>query len=206
MAKSQLIKDIASNKISVEEGLQRLLVITSNFDNSKIHRWILSEINGYNHESSLPNYRKNIGYRLVYSGINGNFKMENQPLSLLYFSEQFREGINRNDIYINIKSIESIIKNDGTAGEDLTYLAPDVLKNTSIRCYKIYKEYSNLSLEQVLSNIKSKLILFLLDLEKQFGNLDNLDVEEGHITSEKADAVSNRFSEIIYDGKIEKNG
>lgn len=206
MAKSQLIKDIASNKISVEEGLQRLLVITSNFDNSKINRWILSEINGYNHESSLPNYRKNIGYRLVYSGINGNFKMENQPLSLLYFSEQFREGINRNDIYINIKSIESIIKNDGTAGEDLTYLAPDVLKNTSIRCYKIYKEYSNLSLEQVLSNIKSKLILFLLDLEKQFGNLDNLDLEEGHITLEKADAVSNRFSEIIYDGKIEKNG
>lgn len=29
MAKSQLIKDLATNKISLEEGLQRLLVISS---------------------------------------------------------------------------------------------------------------------------------------------------------------------------------
>ena len=68
---------------------------------------------------------------------------------------------------------------------DLTSLAFDIYENTGIKCSKIFQEYNKISLEHILSNIKSKLILFLIDLEKQFGNLDNLDIEENQLTVDK---------------------
>ncbi|NTR08273.1 hypothetical protein HQ903_12495, partial [Enterococcus faecium] len=106
---------------------------------------------------------------------------------------------------ISIKSIERIILKNETVCEDLTYLAPDILKNTDIICYEIFKEYSNLSLEHLLSNIKSKLILFLINLEHQFGNLDTLDIEKEIITTEKVKTLSNTFEQLMYDGKVDQN-
>ena len=58
MAKSQLIKDIATNNISLEEALQRLLLITSELDDLDISNWILSELNGYNSEDIIRNTEK----------------------------------------------------------------------------------------------------------------------------------------------------
>ncbi|BBD23998.1 hypothetical protein [Enterococcus faecalis] len=205
MAKSQLIKDIATNNISLEEALQRLLLITSELDDLDISNWILSELNGYNSEDIIPEYRKNISYRLIYSGINGNFQITNQPLPLHYFSEKIRTCFSDITVKESIKSIESIVEKGEKVGMDLTSLAFDIYENTGIKCSKIFQEYNKISLEHILSNIKSKLILFLIDLEKQFGNLDNLDIEENQLTVDKKEAASNSFSEIVYDGKVANN-
>lgn len=76
MVKSQLIKDITINKISIEEGLQRLLLISSELNNEELMKWILGELNGYKDGDSLPEYRKNIGSQLQYSGINGSYRVK----------------------------------------------------------------------------------------------------------------------------------
>ncbi|MGC6653550.1 hypothetical protein ACP0G4_28845, partial [Escherichia coli] len=54
MVKSQLIKDITTNQISLEEGLQRLLIITDSLENKPLKDWILNELNGYGDVESLP--------------------------------------------------------------------------------------------------------------------------------------------------------
>lgn len=87
MAKSQLIKDLATNKVSLEEALQRLLVITSELKNEELKKWILGELNGYSVETELPSYRKNIGSDLIYSGINGSYKVTNVALPLNFLSD-----------------------------------------------------------------------------------------------------------------------
>lgn len=202
MTKSQLIKDVATNKIDLEESLQRLLIITSELDNEMISEWIISELNGYGQDDIIPNYRKRISYRIVYSGINGKLKMTNQTLPLHYFSKEVRDDIDEITVKESIKVIENIAKNGEKIGFDLTALASDVFENTGIQCYKIFQEYSNISFEQLLSNVKTRLILFLLDLEKQFGNLDNLDIETEKITSDKKEEVTKRFAQLFYDGKV----
>lgn len=206
MTKSQLIKDIATNKVSLEESLQRLLIITSELDNEIIYGWIISELNGYNKDAIIPDYRKKISYRIVYSGFNGRVNMTNQTLPLHYFSKQFRNDIDEVTVNESIRVIENLVENRETIGYDLTAFASDIFENTGIKCYKIFQEFSNVSFQQLLSNVKSKLILFLLDLEKQFGSLDNLDIETENITSEKKEEAFNSFSEIVYDGKVATNG
>ncbi|MCM1571995.1 hypothetical protein LVU50_02085 [Latilactobacillus sakei subsp. carnosus] len=40
MAKSQLIKDVATNQITVEETLQRLLIITDDLNIVEMKEWL----------------------------------------------------------------------------------------------------------------------------------------------------------------------
>ncbi|WP_157051876.1 hypothetical protein [Companilactobacillus kimchiensis] len=77
MAKSQLIKNIVQQSISIEEGLERLLVISYPLDDQDIKTWIIHELKGYSKTNRIPSYRQNPNYEIKYSGINGSFKVEN---------------------------------------------------------------------------------------------------------------------------------
>lgn len=199
VAKSQLIKDLATNGISLEEGLQRLLVISSELKNEELTNWIIGELNGYSNKAELPDYRKNIGSNVVYSGLNGSFKVTNVTLPNHYFPKQFREVVSETPIRTNIRGIEKTLKEDGKIGMDLTDLAGAVYEETGIQCYKIFKEYSRLSLEEIISNVKNKLILLLLYLEREFGNLDDLDIDVGILTDDKTKKVKESVRKIFYD-------
>lgn len=203
MAKSQLIKDLATNKISLEEALQRLLVITSELNNEELNKWILGELNGYSIETELPSYRKNIASHLVYSGINGPYKVTNVALPLNFLSEDIREIVKQTPLRTSIRGIEKMLELDGKLGMDLMDLAGDIYKNTGIGCYKIFKEYSRISIEEVVSNVKNKLLLFLIDLEKEFGNLDNMDIDLGIITDEQSQKIKKTVNRIYYDNTDE---
>lgn len=203
MVKSQLIKDITTNQISLEEGLQRLLIITDSLENKPLKKWILNELKGYTDVDDLPDYRKNIGCITKYSGLNGQFQMKNQPMPSSFVPNEFKDLLTVAHATESIKVIERIIENNEAVGSDLTDLAAIVYKKTGVRCYKINKEYSLISYEGIRSNIKNMLITILLDLEKNFGVLDSMDIDTHIITKEKSEELNRQFNNIFYDGKSE---
>ena len=83
MAKSKVIKELASNEISLEVALNRLLIIASDIENDELAQWVENELNGYSDGAELPAYRVIDNTHFVYSGINGRFKVENAPLPFL---------------------------------------------------------------------------------------------------------------------------
>lgn len=204
MAKSQLIKDIATNKINLEEALQRLLIISSNLEIDKIEDWIINELNGYGDKIDLPLYRKNIGYTLVYSGINGYFNMTNQPLTLNFFPKELRDIIDETEFRENIRVAEKAVFETNKLGKDLSDLAGAVYSETGVKCYRIFKEYNIISIDGIISQVKNKLLLFLLKLEKNFGNLDSLDINVDSLTIEDTQKIEHDFNMIIYDDKVEQ--
>lgn len=199
MAKSQLIKDLATNKISLEEGLQRLMVISSELNNEELTNWLMGELSGYSSKAELPDYRKNIGSNLIYSGLNGSFQVTNVTLPNHYLPEKIREEVVQTPFRTSIRGIEKFLEEDGKIGMDLTGLAGVVYEETGIKCYKIFKEYSRVSIEEIISNVKNKLILLLLDLEREFGNLDNLDIEIEMLTDDKTKKVEESVKKIYFD-------
>lgn len=200
MAKSQLIKDITINKINLEEGLQRLLLISSELNNEELKSWILGELNGYEDNDLLPSYRKDIGSRLIYSGINGSFQVSNNPLPVNYLPKDIRDVILQTPLRTSIRGIERLLEQKSRVGMDLTELAASVYKETGIQCYKIFKEYNLLSIEEVISKVKNKLIVLLLELENEFGSLDSLDIDIENISSEQFASVNASVRRIFFDG------
>ena len=181
MVKSQLIKDITINKISIEEGLQRLLLISSELNNEELMKWILGELNGYKDGDSLPEYRKNIGSQLQYSGINGSYRVKNQILQKSFLPRE----------------LQKIIDNKDAVGLDLTFAAGYVFKTTGIQCLKISQVYDRISLDEIIANVKNKLIIILLSLEKEFGNLDGLDINVETITNKQFENIEQNINGIF---------
>lgn len=197
MVKSQLIKDITINKISIEEGLQRLLLISSELNNEELMKWILGELNGYKDGDSLPEYRKNIGSQLQYSGINGSYRVKNQILQKSFLPKELQKIIEETSIRTSIRGIEKIIDNKDAVGLDLTFAAGYVFKTTGIQCLKISQVYDRISLDEIIANVKNKLIIILLSLEKEFGNLDGLDINVETITNKQFENIEQNINGIF---------
>ena len=202
MPRSQLIKDIVENNISLENALLRLKVITFSLNNLQLQNWIDNEIRGYTQDDIIPEYRKNISYTIRYSGLNGNFQISSAPLSETFFTEEVKSILRRRYITDGIGTIEGNMSMESVY--DLIEFAPMVLtaSNSRIQCVQLEQVINKSTLEHVVSNLKLNLINLLLDLEKNFGNLDKLDIDVNDITSEELESVNNNIvQKIYYDGK-----
>ena len=73
-----------------------------------------------------------------------------------------------------------------------------------IRCVSLEQIISKTTFLQIISNVKTKLIQILLDLEKEFGSLDNLDIDVTVKSNEELKEVNNKLTNKLYfNGKSE---
>lgn len=197
-----MIKDVAENNISLENALLRLKVITFSLNNLQLQNWIENEIRGYAQDDIIPEYRKNIFYAIKHSGLSGKFKISSATLSETIFTDEEKNNIRTRYITEGIGTIEKNKSMDCVY--DLIEFAPMVLdaSNSRIQCVQLEQFINQSTLEYVVSNLKLKLINLLLDLEQNFGNLDKLDIDVNHITSEELQLVNeNIVNKIYYDRK-----
>lgn len=206
MAKSQIIRDIAQDNITIENALQRLLVISYTLDNLKLQEWIESELNGYSSISIMPDYRKQVAYMIRYSGYNGNTLVKRQPLPEFYFDRELQEILKSRVIKDGVNIIEDTVKNEKEVIFNLVDFAGIISKNTGgmIQCLSLEQVISKTSFLHILSNVKTKLIQILLDLEKEFGSLDNLDIDVSGKSNEELNEVNDKITNKLYfNGKSE---
>lgn len=196
MVRSKIIKNILGNDKSITASLQEFLVLVNELDNSKLNRWIKNELEGYYCNDELPDYRKNLPYRIIYSGINGRMQMTNQPLPLNAFGENSKEIASVNFCGNSILELEN--NKDGLLGRDLSSFSKLVFKETGIACYKIEMIFGKNVSDLIISNVKTKILESLLILEKEYGNLDSFYIDYEEFSEEKSTLVNNKIETIIF--------
>lgn len=198
MAKSSIIRDLASGDASVEVALNRLYVIAHDLENESLISWIEKELNGYKDDDDcLPEYRIIKGLFIRGSGINGRFQVTNQPIPITYFPEEFRDEIVTSKIYDGIKAFDKYITANESIGRDLTFSAGYIAQTTGIQYVSIEGIINKSDIINILSTVKTKVIKTLVALEKEFGNLDGLDINIDEISASKLDSINNYVLQII---------
>lgn len=172
MAKSKLIKDIANNEISIDIALKRALIIASDLGNEVISEWITKELYGYDTVENLPPYRTLIG-GVKYSFIN----MHGQGTLTFNTSLLGKDGpmLNRYNSLDTISVILSIIELESSKVA-LNQYCSAVNEFIQGEVLSVYLQIDKLQYLKVVSNIEKILLDFLLSADKEFGNLDDLDV------------------------------
>ncbi|WP_427150798.1 hypothetical protein J1C86_09235 [Streptococcus sanguinis] len=200
MVKSKIIKDIVQDEISLDGALNRLMIITNSLENEELNDWIEGELNGYSNSDDIPDYRKNIRYIIRYSGINGSFQVNNNVLPESLFTKEIKEALRSRVITSGIKTIEKAVSGEFNVSFDLIELAPIVYKKSDymITCMKLEQVIDKTSFLEILSNVKTKLISILLRLEKEFGNLDNLDIDVGLKNDIELENLNDSISKTLY--------
>ncbi len=197
MAKSKIIKELANKEISLEVAFNRLLIIASDIGNTDLIDWATNELNGYSNDSKIPKYREGKMGHIVYSGINGHLQVRNQPLPLSVFDKEILDYIKVNYFDQDIATIGRFaFGNNGEIGLDLTELAGNVYKNSSIQCISISMKFPKEMFLGILSVIRTKLLKIFIELDKNFGCLDNLDIDTN---GRKLKEINNKLNIIIYE-------
>lgn len=200
MAKSKVIKELASNEISLEVALNRLLIIASDIENEELAQWVENELNGYPAGAELPAYRIVDNTYFVYSGINGRFQVKNAPLPL-YEILGVDKGQYSFRIFDGVNSLTTQMTGEYKYGRDLTALAGIILAKTGISCTSITQLVPQNAIENVISAIKSKLLKVLIKLDKEYGCLDELDIDITEKDPEEVRKINAMIINYIFEDK-----
>jgi len=97
----------------------------------------------------------------------------------------------------DIATIERFAFGDnGEIGLDQTELAGNVYKNISIQCISISIKFPKEIFVVILSAIITKLLKIFIELDREFGCLDNLDIKTN---VRKLEEINNKLNVIIYE-------
>ena len=202
MAKSKIIKQLVNEEISLGIALKRLLVLATDLELSDLINWVRCETRGYEH-NPVPDYRKISSYTFIYSGINGSFQVKNANLSLSFLNKKTLDDILVNDVKESITDIEGKAKSSGQELMiDRSYLAGEVYKNSTdgwngIQCTSISQVFHTEQFKSIYNKVYSMALDILLELDKKFGNLDNLDLDISSVDKKDLDEISKNVQVII---------
>lgn len=200
MAKSKIIKELANNQISMEVALQRLMIIASDLGNEELLTWTETELQGYSPSDTLPEYRNIRSTYFVYSGINGGFKVTNCPFTFTNILEEKLSDIYNVPIMDSFSSLQNFIDSPGKQfyRRDFSMLNGYVLQRTGIQCTSIYQTVPLNFLQKIVSQIKTILMKIFLKLDKEYGGLDDLDVDTTAKTPDEVDAINKVINNYIF--------
>lgn len=199
MAKSRIIKELANSEIDVITALKRLKVLLSSFQNEKIADWVNSELNGYPNGAQIPEYR------IIHGHIKGTYLVgymsyKNASLPLVGLDEETMNEVLTIKLYQSIGTIFEMLQSKQEWGQCLPQAVNDYIMSTttidSIVSSGVCFSYINLN--NVVTHLENKILDILLYLEKQFGNLDEIDIDTGSKLDKDLKDIEHHLTQIIY--------
>ena len=198
MAKSEILKQLVNNEITLEIGLGRLMIIASDIGNQELYDWAEKELMGYGKEDELPPNRILKMGQMLYSGINGSFQVTNVPLPLGWIPDIAVNMLNNNRHIEGIAAIQEYANREsGYVGRDCGFLAGEIGKH-GVQCYEITMRHGAQEYVNMLAKIRTKLISVFIRLDKEFGNLDDLDVDVSGQKRKERKILDNELRDIIF--------
>jgi len=209
MAKSKIIKELANSSIDTMTALKRAKVILSELNNEKILNWINYEIVGYPDDINLPSYRKTKGNLLgtLIIGTIDNFQqITNVPLSLNNIPEDLQDYFQSIHLTQGVNALKQTLENSKQdSREIIKIISADFLPMLNQCNSNPIQEIISARLvvgSQFISNIfavvENKLLDILLLLQKEFGNLDELDLDTTSKSQDELQTITDKIIVILY--------
>jgi AbiTii len=206
MARSQLLIDAVSGKEKIENLLLRLKVILSDLDNENIMNWVNGELEGYKIDGvTLPPYRIIKGNITGTYVVNFSTQYTNQPVPLQFLiSPEKVNDLSTIKMTDGIGAIQNIL--EGEKRESYGKVIPTeychAISTDELQIAGMRVMIPSNRMDGIVSQVKTKLVDVIMELEKEFNNLDELDIRSQIEQSDSASHVINIIENIIYDESI----
>ena len=203
MARSNLIKNFINSNMDISTALQNLIAIFYCLDDQHLINWASKELSGYDLDDELPTYRKLKG-RVLASFIVGNLQYSKRQFGIGHLDEDLQEKLLSVNINSSISTIVTMLDKEGTSiGKAIQPEFYSLLqKNTNAHITDATVNVDSGSLNDIVSKVRTKILETLLFLEKEFGNLDDLDIDIKTKTQEELKNIIQNIQVNLYDHSI----
>lgn len=193
-----LIDQLTDNSITLTDILIKTKVLAFKLKNQELKNWIDFELNGYT-EEKLPDYRV-LQCQIIGQLSNGFQRATNYPIPLIALNDKQRESITTVRLNQSISTLDDFVhKGDGSKmvmnvpPEMYGFLSKNYDNGFEIEYAR--REIGKIQIVQLLTAVRTKLLDFLLKLNDEAGDSDDL----GNLTSDyKKEMVSSLFSSSVF--------
>ena len=203
--RSQIIIDLINDQIDVSQALEILDLLLEEIQEETIKKWVDSEINGYDKNAKLPDYRI-INATVRGSYLVGNYynsiKGTNQPLPL---KSEYIKDFTKIEVRDGINEIKQLSQAEKEAENHFLLMPIDLTlaQHISLINGEITSADINISMyayTSILGKLKTKILSIFKELEKHYGNLDSYYIDFNNDSEEK-EIVQNIIN-IIFDNSV----
>lgn len=211
---AQIINDLIDSDKSLTSPILKTKVLASKLKNQELLFWVNNEFSGYSNTDSLPKYR------IVAAQLKGVYKngyqvYNNAPLVASVLPSKLAEYMNKAKLNMSVESLESYLDADksGVLEENLpAEICSMITKgyermgNHFFEVISAYKEFPKTAIVQVLSEIRSKLLDLMLEIDDKYGNtdLDDLIIQKTKVNELIIQSMNNNI--ITGDANILNTG
>lgn len=209
MAKSKIILDLANSSVDTMTALKRAKVLLLELENDKLLEWVNCEIAGYPSDAEVPEYRVVQG-NLMGSYIKGSManhmKWNNVSLPLGKMPDEIRDRILNVSFHEGVDALKKLLESTDDEERQLGATLPAEFFPIIAKCNN--DPYMNIIsarvvigsqfVQNIFSVIENKLLDIFMILEKEFGNLDSLDIDVSGKSEEELHKISERMVVVIY--------
>ena len=212
---SQIINDLIDENKSLNSALLKTKVLASRIQNQELLNWVNNELSGYNN-GNLPDYRREIPNELKGNFINGNMKFTNTQIPTVGLDKNFEKKLRSNDFSESISSLESLVSKEesstlsGAIRAELASIIEDnwqSMGNPYLQLISVYKSISKSSVIEIITNVRNKLLDFMLELDGKYGDLaeiKDLKMKKEEISSIVNNTIINGDGNVFNTGKNSK--
>lgn len=209
MPRSKIIKELANGTVDTLTALKRTKVLLSEFDNYELNDWVNYEIMGYPDGVEIPLYRIVRG-NLMGSYFKGSMVSHMKwnhvsiPLGEMpdtlketLLTVYFREGVDA------LKQLaDKVALSDRHMGKSVNADFFPTIAHYNNDPYMMITsatvEIGNQCVHNVFSAIENRLLDILILLEKEFGNLDELDIDLTKKSDDEKDEIIKQLHIIVF--------
>ena len=209
MAKSKIILDLANSSVDTMTALKRAKVLLLELGNDKLLEWVNCEIAGYPSDAELPEYRVVQG-NLMGSYFKGSManhmKWNNVSLPLGKMPDEIRDRILNVSFHEGVDALKKLLESADDEERQLGATLPAEFFPIIAKCNN--DPYMNIIsarvvigsqfVQNIFSVIENKLLDIFMILEKEFWNLDSLDIDVSGKSEEELHKISERMVVVIY--------
>ncbi len=172
----ELIDDLAKEKCSLTQALTRAKILAHKLKNKELKEWIDGELSGY--IDKVPDYR--ILPCQVIGSIGSRFgRVDATPIPLISLKKEDAEAMRSMEIIQSVASLEAFIKTDSN---EMTSPIPPELYGLMSRNYVggntvifAQRVFNRSQIIQIVTVVKSRLLEFLLELNSEIGDIENVE-------------------------------
>lgn len=188
---------MANNTVELATCLKRAKVLLVDLDDVDIIDWINHELSGYSDADELPQYR------MVKGSLKGSYykgslashtQWNNVSIPLGKMPKDFQDSLLTISFTDGVSALSTMYNSCHESNHSVSKpISADLfpyIANWNDDLYMIFTslrvEVGSQILQNIISTVESKLLDILIELEKTFGNLDDLDID---IESKNADEI-----------------
>ena len=182
---SQIINElIDSRDKTLNSALLKTKVLASRIQNEELLNWTDSELTGYKSVEDLPEYRFEIPNLLVGNFINGNMQYTNSQIPVSGLDEEFIKQLCNTSYTNSVVQLENMFLVTGNKSTFYSPIRAELvgmiednwikIGNPFLSLHGVNKIISKSTIDGILSNVRNKLLDFMLKIDEEFGNITEI--------------------------------